>query len=71
MHVQFSESQDTMLLLVYNPSSIKTYYHVRLPAIAMHYSIRDYNGKQNLTNSKPTNYILLASICYSFYHFHS
>ncbi|CAG4948764.1 unnamed protein product [Parnassius apollo] len=43
---RFSESQDTMLLLVYNPSSVKTYYHVRLPAIAMHYSIRDYNDEE-------------------------
>ncbi|KPJ19679.1 Lysosomal alpha-mannosidase [Papilio machaon] len=43
---RFSESQDTMLLLVYNPSSIKTYFHVRLPAIAMHYSIRDYNDEE-------------------------
>ncbi|XP_068622155.1 lysosomal alpha-mannosidase-like [Battus philenor] len=43
---RFSESQDTMLLLVYNPSSIKTYFHVRLPAIAMHYSIRDFNDEE-------------------------
>ncbi|XP_038219796.1 lysosomal alpha-mannosidase-like [Zerene cesonia] len=43
---RFTETQDSMLLLVYNPLSIKTYYHVRLPAVALHYSIRDYNDEE-------------------------
>ncbi|CAB3257391.1 unnamed protein product [Arctia plantaginis] len=43
---RFTESQESMLLVVYNPLSIKTYHHVRLPAIALHYSIRDYNDEE-------------------------
>ncbi|CAK1546529.1 unnamed protein product, partial [Leptosia nina] len=43
---RFTETQDSMLLLVYNQLSVKTYYHVRLPAIALHYSIRDFNDEE-------------------------
>ncbi|XP_050678230.1 lysosomal alpha-mannosidase-like isoform X3 [Leptidea sinapis] len=43
---RFSETQDSILLLVYNPLSIKTYHHVRLPAIALQYTIRDYNDDE-------------------------
>ncbi|XP_026734781.1 lysosomal alpha-mannosidase-like [Trichoplusia ni] len=43
---RFTENQESMLLLVYNPLSVKTYHHVRLPAIALHYSIRDFNDEE-------------------------
>ncbi|KAL0809393.1 hypothetical protein ABMA28_011582 [Loxostege sticticalis] len=43
---RFLETQETILLLVYNPLSIKTYHYVKLPAIALHYSIRDYNDEE-------------------------
>ncbi|XP_063836494.1 lysosomal alpha-mannosidase-like [Ostrinia nubilalis] len=43
---RFLETQDAILLLVYNPLSVKTYHYVRLPAIALHYSIRDYNDEE-------------------------
>ncbi|XP_072948571.1 lysosomal alpha-mannosidase-like [Epargyreus clarus] len=43
---RFIETQESVLLLVYNPLSVKTYHHVRLPAIALHYSIRDYNDEE-------------------------
>ncbi|KAI5637053.1 alpha mannosidase middle domain-containing protein [Phthorimaea operculella] len=43
---RFTESQDSMLLIVYNPLSVKTYHHVRLPAVSLHYSIRDYNDEE-------------------------
>ncbi|CAH2236949.1 jg23397 [Pararge aegeria aegeria] len=43
---QFAEGQESILLLVYNPLSVKTYHHVRLPAIALHYSIRDFNDEE-------------------------
>ncbi|XP_048487906.1 lysosomal alpha-mannosidase [Plutella xylostella] len=39
----FSETQDTLLLLLYNPSSVKTYHFVRLPATMLSYSIKDAN----------------------------
>ncbi|XP_063898600.1 lysosomal alpha-mannosidase [Helicoverpa armigera] len=43
---RFTENQESMLLLVYNPLSVKTYHHVRLPAIALHYTIRDFNDEE-------------------------
>ncbi|KAJ0182989.1 hypothetical protein K1T71_000965 [Dendrolimus kikuchii] len=43
---RFTETQESMLLIVYNPLSVKTYNYVRLPAIALHYSIRDYNDEE-------------------------
>ncbi|XP_026322545.1 lysosomal alpha-mannosidase-like [Hyposmocoma kahamanoa] len=43
---RFTEMQESMLLLVYNPLSIKIYHHIRMPAIALHYSIRDYNDEE-------------------------
>ncbi|XP_039752015.1 lysosomal alpha-mannosidase-like [Pararge aegeria] len=43
---RFAEGQESILLLVYNPLSVKTYHHVRLPAIALHYSIRDFNDEE-------------------------
>ncbi|CAF4957219.1 unnamed protein product [Pieris macdunnoughi] len=43
---RFTETQDSILLLVYNQLSFKTYYHIRLPAIALHYSIRDFNDEE-------------------------
>ncbi|XP_069356925.1 lysosomal alpha-mannosidase-like [Maniola hyperantus] len=43
---RFAEGQESLLLLVYNPLSVKTYYHVRLPALALHYSIRDFNDEE-------------------------
>ncbi|KAJ8707781.1 hypothetical protein PYW07_011458 [Mythimna separata] len=43
---RFTENQESMLLIVYNPLSVKTYHHVRLPAIALHYSIRDFNDEE-------------------------
>ncbi|CAG9577073.1 unnamed protein product [Danaus chrysippus] len=43
---KFSETQESILLVVYNPLSVKTYSHVRLPAIALHYSIRDFNDDE-------------------------
>ncbi|XP_037300756.1 lysosomal alpha-mannosidase isoform X2 [Manduca sexta] len=42
----FTEMQEPVLLLVYNPLSTKTYFHVRVPAFALHYSIRDYNDEE-------------------------
>ncbi|KAJ2943253.1 hypothetical protein O0L34_g12058 [Tuta absoluta] len=41
----FTETQESMMLIVYNPLSVKTYHHVRLPAIALHYTVRDYNDE--------------------------
>ncbi|XP_064076019.1 lysosomal alpha-mannosidase-like [Vanessa tameamea] len=43
---RFTETQESILLIVYNPLSVKAYFHVRLPAIALHYSIRDYNDEE-------------------------
>ncbi|KAM3955590.1 lysosomal alpha-mannosidase [Aphomia sociella] len=43
---RFLETQESVLLLVYNPLSIKTYHHVKLPAVALHYSIRDFNDEE-------------------------
>ncbi|XP_063392346.1 lysosomal alpha-mannosidase-like [Cydia fagiglandana] len=37
----FVEGQESLLLLVYNPQSVKTYHYVRIPAIALHYVIRN------------------------------
>ncbi|XP_063545417.1 lysosomal alpha-mannosidase-like [Cydia strobilella] len=37
----FVEGQESLLLLVYNPQSVKTYHYVRLPAIALHYVVRN------------------------------
>ncbi|XP_061727696.1 lysosomal alpha-mannosidase-like isoform X2 [Cydia pomonella] len=37
----FVEGQESLLLLVYNPQSLKTYHYVRLPAIALHYVVRN------------------------------
>ncbi|CAH0404424.1 unnamed protein product [Chilo suppressalis] len=42
---RFIETQETIILLLYNPSSVKTYHYVRLPAVALHYSIRDFNDE--------------------------
>ncbi|XP_053621957.1 lysosomal alpha-mannosidase-like isoform X2 [Plodia interpunctella] len=43
---RFFETQTSTILLIYNPLSVKTYFHVRLPAVALHYSIRDYNDDE-------------------------
>ncbi|XP_050358334.1 lysosomal alpha-mannosidase-like, partial [Nymphalis io] len=43
---RFTETQESILLIVYNPLSVKAYFHVRLPAVALHYSIRDYNDEE-------------------------
>ncbi|CAH0712856.1 unnamed protein product, partial [Brenthis ino] len=42
---RFTETQESILLIVYNPLSIKTYHHIRLPTIALHYSIRDFKDE--------------------------
>ncbi|XP_052739164.1 lysosomal alpha-mannosidase [Bicyclus anynana] len=43
---RFAEAQDSMLLVVYNPLSVMTYHHVRLPAVALQYTIRDFNDEE-------------------------
>ncbi|KAI8433445.1 hypothetical protein MSG28_015480 [Choristoneura fumiferana] len=43
---RFAETQDSALLIVYNPLSVKTYFFVKLPAIALHYTVRDPNDEE-------------------------
>ncbi|XP_052749154.1 lysosomal alpha-mannosidase-like [Galleria mellonella] len=43
---QFLETHESVIVVVYNPLSTKTYHHVKLPAVALHYSIRDYNDEE-------------------------
>nr|XP_037875476.1 lysosomal alpha-mannosidase isoform X2 [Bombyx mori] len=42
---RFTETQESMVLLIYNPLSVKVYHHLCFPVKALHFTIRDFNDE--------------------------